>query len=334
VKIAIVGLGSVGRRHLRNLATLGHTGCVLLRSGRSTLPDPDPQGFPVVTDIEAALRLRPDAAVIATPTSLHLDSAIPLARAGCHLLLEKPVSHSLDRTDTLREAARESGARVMVAFQYRHHPGLQAVRRWVADGAIGRVVSAHAHYGDYLPAWHPWEDYRQSYSARADLGGGAALTLCHPLDYLAWMIGPVARVTATFGYQGGLDIDVEDTVEALLEFSGGATASVHLDFVQRPPAHTLSMVGTEGTATWDQSDGVARIYRTASGQWEVVQAPAGFDRNDMFLAQMQSFLDVCAGTRAAGPTLDEGLHVLNIALALRESAGSGRRTDIRRACWA
>lgn len=328
MRIVVAGLGSAGRRHLRNLTALGVTDCILLRSGRATLPDEGLDGFPVVPDVDAALRLQPDAAVIATPSALHLDAAIPFARAGCHLLLEKPVSHTMANVDVLREAARAGGARVMVAFQYRHHPGLRAVREWVGGGAIGRVVSAHAHYGDHLPGWHPWEDYRTSYAARADLGGGAALTLCHPFDYLVWILGPVARVSGATGRQGGLGIDVEDTAVGLFEFQQGAVASVHVDMLQRPQVHTLQIIGTAGTIAWNQADGAARLWRVGAGQWEVRDAPPGFERNDMFLAEMRSFLDVVTAGHAPDPGLDTGAHVLAVTLAIGESARTGRRVTL------
>ena len=328
MKVAIVGLGSVGRRHLRNLASLGHTDVVLVRSGRSTLPDAELAAWPVAADLQEALRFRPAAAVIATPTALHLDAAIPLARAGCHLLIEKPVSHTVAGLEDLQQALRVGGGRAMVAFQYRHHPGLLAIRRWILDGAIGRPVSARACYADYLPDWHPWEDYRQSYAAKQDLGGGAVLTLCHPLDYLAWLLGPVTHVTGVVSSNSGLGIDVEDSADGVLECAGGAVASVHMDFVQRPPSHHLTIVGTEGTLAWDQSDGAARLYRVSTGRWEVTPAPAAFDRNDMFLSEMQHFLSLADGTASQPSTLDEGVHALAIALALLESARSGRRVEV------
>jgi predicted dehydrogenase len=328
MKILIVGLGSVGRRHLRNLVALGQKDLVLLRSGMSTLPDTDLEGLPVARDLDAALRFKPEAAVIATPTALHLHTAIPLARAGCHLLLEKPVSHTLEGIAELREGARLGGGRVMVAFQYRYHPGLLTVRRWLEDGTIGRPLSARAHYGDYLPGWHPWEDYRQSYSARADLGGGAVLTLCHPLDTLMWMLGDVVQVMAAVSSQGGLGIAVEDTAEAVLQFASGALGSVHLNYVQRPPSHYLSIVGTQGTLTWDQADGAARLYRASVGEWQVVEAPAGFDRNEMFLREMRHFLDVAEGRAAPEPDLDAGVRVLALGMAMHESARLGRRVEV------
>jgi predicted dehydrogenase len=330
MRILIVGLGSVGRRHLRNLLALGQTDLVLLRSGKSTLPEEDLQGYPVVRDVEAALCTRPQAAVIATPTSLHLQPAIPLARAGVHLLLEKPVSHSLEGVQGLRDAAAQGGAQVMVAYMYRQHPGLQAVRGWLAEGTIGRPLVAQAHYGDYLPGWHPWEDYRTSYSARSDLGGGVVLTLCHPLDYLLWLLGDVDQVSAMTASTAGFGIDVEDSAQAAVRFASGALGDVHLNYVQRPASHHLTILGTEGTLTWDQSDGAARLFRAAAGAWDVCEAPAGYERNDMFVAEAKAFLEVAAGRSGPEPSLEDGIRSLELALAIRESARQGRSVDLKR----
>jgi predicted dehydrogenase len=301
---------------------------VLLRSGKSTLPEDELHGYPVVTEIDAALRLRPQAAVIATPSSLHLQSAIPLARAGCHLLLEKPVSHTMEGVAELQAAHSAGGGQVMVAFQYRHHPGLLAIRRWLEDDAIGRPLIARAHYGDYLPGWHPWEDYHQSYSSRADLGGGAVMTLCHPLDYLVWLLGDVTHVTGATAADAGMGIDVEDSAEAALKFANGVLGGVHLNYVQRPFSHQLTIAGTEGTLNWDQLDGAARLYRAQAQAWEVAEAPPGYDRNDMFVSEMRNFLDAVAGKSAATPSLADGIRALALGLAILESARSGRRIEL------
>ncbi|MCX6071610.1 MAG: Gfo/Idh/MocA family oxidoreductase, partial [Chloroflexi bacterium] len=284
--------------------------------------------FQAVTSIDAALQGKPEAAVIATPTALHLRTAIPLARASCHLLLEEPVSHSMEEVKELQEAVREGGGKVMVAFQYRHHPGLLTVRRWLKDGAIGRPLGAHAHCGDYLPAWHSWEDYRQSYSARADLGGGVVLTLCHPLDYMLWLMGNVTQVAGMTTAEAGMGIGVEDSAQAALHFASGALGGVHLNYVQRPASHHLTVVGADGTITWDQSDGAARLFRAGDGACDVAEAPAGYERNDMFVAEMRTFLDVVAGKAVAEPTLADGIRSLQLALAILESARLGRRIDL------
>src|SRR3990172_2488106 len=221
VKVLIAGLGSIGRRPLRNLLALGERDILLFRTHRSTLPDEDLAGFPVETELEATLAKRPDAVIVANPTAHHLDVAIPAAQAGCHLLLEKPISHSLERVAALESAVQQGRGKVLVGFQFRFHPGLVQAARLLADGAIGRPLSARAVYGEYLPGMHPWEDYRQSYSARRDLGGGVILTLCHPLDTLRWLLGEVQSVWAFTGQLNDLELGVEDTAEIGLRFEIG-----------------------------------------------------------------------------------------------------------------
>jgi len=323
-RFLIAGLGSVGRRHLRNLQALGERDIVLLRTGKSTLPEQELAGLPVEREISAALlRGKPDAVIIANPTSLHLDIAIPAARAGCHLLIEKPLSHSMQRVDELLEAVRQAGSRVLVGFQFRYHPGLKEVKRLLDAGAIGQPVYAGVHWGEYMPDWHPWEDYHGSYAARADLGGGVILTHCHPFDYLRWLLGEVRHVSAAAGALGDLGLDVEDTAQITLAFSSGALGSVHLDYLQRPASHRLEIVGRGGTIRWDNTDGTARWWAPDLGAWKVITPPDGFERNSMFVDEMRHFLDVVQGEAQPMVTLDDGVKALEIAhQALTSARGS------------
>ena len=170
-KFLIAGLGSIGRRHFRNLIALGEKDIILLRSHHATLPDDELSGYPIETDLPTALKkYKPEAVIVANPTALHFDIAIPAAQAGCSILVEKPISHNLDRADELERAAEKGGGRLLVGFQFRFHPGLIRTKQLITDGEIGRVISANVHFGEYLPDWHPWEDYRKGYAARADMG--------------------------------------------------------------------------------------------------------------------------------------------------------------------
>jgi len=320
MKFMIAGLGSIGRRHLRNLKALGEEDIVLYRSGRSTLQDDELEGYITETELDAALAHKPDAVIVSNPTALHLDVAIPAAEAGCHLLLEKPISHNLDRVDKLLAAVKRGGGKVLVGYQFRFHPGLQAVKRWLMEGRIGKPISAHAHWGEYLPDWHPWEDYRQSYAARKDLGGGVVLTLCHPFDYLRWLMGEVVSVTSWTGQIGELDLEVEDIAEAILEFASRAVGHVHLDYFQRPPTHRLEIIGTEGMVRWDNANGHASVYRSAEGQWECSTLPDGFSRNTLFMEEMKHFIDAAIGDVEPVCPLDDGVQTLRVALAVLSSA--------------
>lgn len=323
--ILICGLGSIGRRHLRNLVALGQSDVVLLRTGLSKLPEADLAGFPAEADLKRALSdWNPEAVIVANPTALHLDVAIPAAEAGCHLLIEKPVSHSLEGIEELRQAVARGGGKVLVGFQFRFHPGLREAKRLLDEGAIGRPLSARVEWGEYLPDWHPWEDYRRSYAAREDLGGGVLLTLCHPFDYLSWLLGEVVHVQARLARLGDLEIDVEDTAEVILSHAGGAMSSVHLDYLRRPPRHRLEITGSAGSLTWDNEDGAVHWWTAADRVWQVAGLPADFERNTMFIEEMRHFIAVADGLEKPACSLEEGIKALETVDAVRRASIEGR----------
>lgn len=326
MKYLIAGLGSVGRRHMRNLIALGETDIVLLRTRKATLPDDELAGYPVETDIHEALKIhKPDAVIVSNPTALHLDIAIPAAQAGCDILLEKPISHSMERLDELQKAVQKNDIKVLVAFQFRFHPSLIKVKELITSNEIGRIISADVHFGEYLPAWHPWEDYRISYAARADMGGGVVATQCHSLDYLPWLLGE--KVESVFGCTAklsDLEIDVEDTAKIALCFAGGALASLHLDFNQQPPEHHFTIVGTNGTIKWNLADGAVKMYQPEKKDWAQYPLSTSWERNVMFMEQIKHFADVVKGNVNPSCTLEDGLRVQKLVEAIHKSQATKR----------
>jgi len=344
MKYLIAGLGSIGRRHMRNLIVLGEKDIVLFRTRKATMPEDELAGFPVETDLQEALKKhKPDAVIVGNPTSMHLDIAIPAAEAGCAILLEKPISNSTERLGQLEAAVKKSGSKVLVAFQFRFHPGLMRAKQLISDGELGRVISAHVHFGEYLPAWHPWEDYRQGYAARADMGGGVVLTQCHSLDYLPWLVGKVESAWGFTAKLSDLEVDVEDTAEIGLRFESGALGNLHLDFNQQPPAHRFEIIGTKGSLKWDLSDGATRIYRASAeslatstgmgiksgGEWEAYPLPENWERNVMFLEQMKHFVAVVHGEAEPACTLDDGVRVMKLISAIHESQKTGQLISLK-----
>lgn len=326
MKFLIIGLGSIGRRHLRMLRQLGQEDILLYRTHQSTLDDDELAGIPVETDLRVALDLKPAAVIVANPTSLHMDAAIPAAEAGCHILLEKPISDDLSRVDELRAAAQKSGSRILVGFQFRYHPTLNKARDLIQAGALGQILSVHAHWGEYLPNWHPWEDYRESYAARADLGGGVIGTLTHPLDYLRYLLGEVEETVSLQGHVSPLELSgVEDVGEIGIKFKSGAIGAVHVNYFQRPPDHRLEIVGTRGSLRWNNADGVLHHYDMPDefGTWSAnpsapihreYSLPADFERNHLFVAQMKHFLDVVQGKAEPRCSLADGARAVELVL--------------------
>jgi predicted dehydrogenase len=327
MKFLIAGLGSIGRRHFRNLLALGERDILLYRTQRSSLPDDELAGFPVETDLQAALAHNPQAVIISNPTSLHLDVAIPAAEAGCSILLEKPVSHTLEGMERLELALQTGGGRMLVGFHFRFHPTLRKAAELIQAGRLGKLLSVHAHWGAYLPDWHPWEDFRQGYSARSDLGGGVVLTLSHPLDYLRFLIGEVGSLWA-FTSSQGFGLPVEDTAEIGLRFSSGVIGSLHLDYNQRPPAHHFDIIGNQGSLRWDNIDGSLDVYDADMQTRQNFMPPAGFERNQLFLDEMSHFLSVLRGETDPLCTWQDGKQALRLALAALQSAEQGRLLEL------
>jgi len=318
--ILIVGLGSIGRRHLRNLLHLGFTEILLCDKFRR--PIEEAPGMPVLRDLSDALSEEPEAVFVTCPTAQHMEVALPAAKAGCNLFIEKPLSNSWEGVGDLLAAVRDRKLLGMVGFDLRFDPGLCVAKRLIEENCIGRVVAIHAQVGQYLPDWRPHEDYRKGMSATVEMGGGVILDLIHELDYVSWLAGPVVQVACFADKVSRLEIETEDTAAIVLKFADGAIGSVNLDYVQRSESRTCRIVGEEGTILWDYFGNKVRWYEAASTAWREEAYP-DFQRNDRFVAEMRHVLSCLQGDERPKVDLVTGAEVLKLALAAKESAKTG-----------
>jgi len=330
VRGLIVGLGSIGRRHARNWSSLGYGPPAVCHQRNA--PQPERLGVEAreYWDVDQALeRERPDVVLVTNPTSLHVPVARQAIDAGAHVLVEKPLASSTQGVAELLEAARARRRALMVAYNLRFHPGLARMKALAQQQAIGRIVSARADAGEYLPDWHPWEDYRQSYSARVDLGGGAVLTFSHELDALCWLVGAPRSVTARVMHASSLEIDVEDTAEIILEFESNALGSIHVDYVRRAARRTIELIGENGILRWDYQRNRLELYEADTRQWRIEDGDPAYPRNQMYLDELRYFVE-CLPAEHRDPAMDgrQGAAVLAVALAALQSARRGRTIDL------
>ena len=155
------------------------------------------------------------------------------------------------------------------------------------------------------------------------------LTLSHPLDYLRWLLGEVVSVWSFSGQLSDLEIDVEDCAETGLRFASGVIGSVHLNYAQQPPVHRLEVVGSSGTLTWDNASSLVRIYRARTGKWSTYSPPDGFERNDLFMAEMRHFLQVARREAEPVCALVDGIRALELSLAALDSQEQGMLIDLQ-----
>ncbi len=325
MRFLVIGCGSIGRRHIRNLLAFdaGEILAFDLRGDRRR-EVVSQFGVAAVDNLEDAWDAHPDVALVTAPTRTHVPLGLQAAEHGCHLFIEKPLSDKLNRVDQLLKVVQRQHLISLVGCNMRFHPGLLKVKKLLDEGAIGRVVAARVEVGQYLPDWHPGEDYRQGYSARRDLGGGVILDGIHEIDYLRWMLGEVETVACFAGKLGQLEIDTEDTAAILLRFSSQVIGEVHLDYVQRAYSRSCHLIGEEGTIRWDYNEGIVQWYSANSRTWNSISNPKGWEPNQMYVDELQHFLGCLA--RKEQPVLDlfEGAQVLKVALAAKASAETGR----------
>ena len=340
LRCLFAGLGGVGQRHLRNLrAILGQDveiHAYRVRGERHVIDDRlsletgadvvEKYGVHVISDLDAALRLRPDAVFVTNPTSVHVDVALRAARSGSNLFLEKPLSHSLEGVGELISTVNRKGLVGFVGYQLRRHPGFVQLRSLVQSGAIGKILTASAEIGEYLPNFHPYEDYRRMYASKRELGGGVTVTQIHEIDLLYALFGMPERVFSLGGKVSNLELDVEDVASSLLEYrSGGGRllpVRLHQDYLQRPGRRALSLIGQTGKIEWNVSDATLE-WHGPKGELVERRDYTDFPRNRLFLDELSHFLEcVRTGARPDIP-LEDGAASLSIALALRESQATG-----------
>ncbi len=320
-QIVVVGYGSAGRRHCENLRALGHHDIVVVRRHESST---SPKDIEVSTDYDAVLARRPLAVLVASPTSKHVEIARKAVDAGCHVFLEKPVSHSDAGLDELEAAAAKRGVIVAVGYQLRFHPGLKKTCALLRDGAIGRVLSARVQVGSYLPDWHPDEDYSRGCSALVSMGGGVLRDLSHEIDYALWLFGPARSVQSMVLHCSDLNIETEDLAVILLECARAPLVEIHLDYLQRVATRTCTVIGSHGSLLWDYFSAELRVARAEPGR-DIVETEPDWNRNDMFLAELKDFLDAVGQDRPPAVGLREGREALRVVEAAERATANGAR---------
>src|SRR5271168_4885522 len=323
-RVLVVGCGSIGRRHARNLKSLGVQQLGFCDTSAEALQQcsQELQGETFSDYAQALQKFAPDIVLICTPPVFHVEEALAALRAHAHVFIEKPLSHESAGIQALIAEARRRDRNVQIGYNMRFHPGLQILKELIDSGKIGRVLWLSAEVGQYLPDWRPWQNYRESYSARQELGGGIILDGSHELDYICWLMGWPTEVSCRAEHLSSLELDVEDSAWIYLTFPERRRAELHLDFVQRAYTRTCKVVGETGTALWDFGVQEVRWFSAEQAVWNSI--PYVFEANDMYVAEMAHFLE-SLGTRT-GPMVDleQGRDVIRVVEAAKKSSEEGR----------
>lgn len=320
----MLGAGSVGKRHLQNFARLGcRVSAMDPREDRLLEAKQLVELEDSYTDLTSVDWDTIDGAVIASPPSLHVEQCLFLLQRDKHVLLEKPVSPTLEEAESIAPALRESPAELLLGYTYRWFAPVIELQQLLQQNKVGKVHSCNFTMSAHLADWHPWENYTDFFMAHQELGGGALLDESHFLDLMIWFFGMPATVFGKVAKISDLDISTDDNVDVVFDFEDGKTAVVHLDLYGRPHQKYINIVGSEGTLSWDAQTNIIRWSNSMDGGWDERQVEA--ERNDMFVSLAKEFIEVIAGRQKPGCTLEDGIAVLRLVELVRNSSETGMR---------
>ena len=333
-RILIVGLGSIGKRHVRLLHEIDPKIEVIVLRHKERQESLAPGISQCVTSIDEALNYEPQAAILSNPASLHIDIAKKLVKKGVHLLIEKPISNSSVGVEELIELCKVNNTILMVGYNLRFLPSLLKFRSLLDNNICGRVCSVRTEVGQHLASWRPDSDYRQNVSANAALGGGVLLELSHEIDYLRWLFAEIDWVNAIQLKQSNLEIDVEDTAHIILGFDHDLgevpiVATLNMDFIRHDSTRSCMVIGEKGTLRWNGVEGTVKYFEGGKSEWHLLfESPN--ERDQSFSSELKHFLNCIATGDAPYITGVDGYVVLKIIDAIRKSSLMGSKVYIEK----
>ena len=320
MRIAVLGCGSIGKRHLRNILAEGTHEPVPFD------PNADARAYvekvlnlKTASSLDEVWQMHPRAAIVSAPPDRHLELALQAAERGIHLFVEKPVADRLEGTERLVELLRRSRLISLVGCNMRFHPGPATVKTLLEQNAVGAILAARIQTGSYLPDWRPSADYRGSYTASRAQGGGAILDCIHELDLALWYFGAASVAAALALPAEKLGIEVEGLAEILLNHFSGVVSSFHLNFLQRDYRRLCQIIGETGTIYWDFESPWIEI-RGGTGTERRIELDANWNVNQMYVDEIRHFLQCVERQEPTCCPLEQGTAALKVALRARELA--------------
>ena len=324
--IGIIGLGSIGCRHLRLARELrSDLNIVAVRSRKGKNIEEEKLVDSIVYSLEDAIDCGIEAAIVATPAVYHVQQAIELMGKGIHVLIEKPLSHSLDNAKKLLRIAKISKLVGVVGYCLRYDPGALKFNKMLNNKITGQILHARVECGSYLPDWRKVFDYRESVSAKSELGGGVLSELSHELDYIRWFFGEMKSVSANIQNSGTLDINVDDSVDMIFESVPGFSVSVHLDFNSRNTRRKTIVRCANGDLIWGAFANKV-IWLPANGSAELETYKN--DRDYIYKEQLRHFFDCIENEKLPSVSIHDGVAVLHMIDSIKKSHKIGKKVAL------
>ena len=329
MKVAVIGAGSIGKRHLNTLFKLSKSEgineirCFDKNKSRTSEATADKKEIIVSNTLEDAVE-GVDLVFLCVPTSLHYNVWSKISKLGdFNFFIEKPLSHTFKNCDEMIFHQKRIKKHAFIGYMLRLHPVLNKAKDLIDKDTIGRVLNVRAESGFYLPFWHPWEDYKDFYMSWKTGGGGALLDTSHEIDYLMWMFGDIAYAQGYSLTISDLEMTADDYTSCLFEFKNGIMGELHLDLLQPVESRYLKVVGSNGVLIADLIDNSVIFNTIKNTEWKKDKIEVSYD--DIYTTEIVNVINCIRGKDSRTTSIEEAAKVMQIVQAIRQSSSNGAR---------
>ena len=330
MKIAVIGTGSIGKRHLKTLSAIKSSEKIDEIRCYDKSPERVNEAIQKIENVTPCKKLAEavndvDIVFLCVPTSLHYAVWSDIKQIGdFHFFIEKPLSHSYENCDEMIFHHNRSGKHAMVGYMLRLHPLLLRAREIIQnETTLGRVLSVRSECGFYLPFWHPWEDYRDFYMSWKTGGGGALLDISHEIDYLMWLFGDISHVQGYSLTISDLEITSDDYVSSIFEFKNGIMGELHLDLLQPEESRSMKVIGTKGVMIADLMTNTIKYNTVENPEWITEAFEVDWDK--VYEEEDSNVIKCVRGEESITTDIEQGAKVMQFIEAIRQSSANGSR---------
>lgn len=331
-KILVIGLGSMGKRRIRNLLDLGYNDIIGFDIRNDRIKEVSKNyKIPTFSNLQDALEKKPTAMIISTPPDLHLKYAKIAIKKNIHFFMELNLF-----SKDVKEIIHKLNGKSIIAIpscSMKFHPLVKELKKLLKKNIVGKILSIQHHSGSYLPLWHPWEDYRDFFVSNKETGGARELI---PID-LVWLTSLFHEIKSVYGHArkiSSLDVKIDDIYQIFLEFKNGIVCNFVTDVISIPPSKMTKLIGEKGTLICDFKNGTIKILKANKSRTlnlKMGKVAKGYKGNTLpetlYKEETKHFIDSLKGKKYPF-SLDEELKILRVLDAIETSNKKGKKINL------
>lgn len=326
MKILVLGGGSIGQRHIANLVKIVPRNSISIFDIEKNKRDLISKKFKI-TSVSKLSFNDFDFLLICTPPSTHIKLAIDGVKNGCHIFIEKPLSHNSLGIISLQKLAKTKNLLVFVGYNFRFNSGLNYIQKILQKNLLGKPLSFSAQYGQYLPDWRPSQNYKKNYSALKRLGGGIIHDSSHEIDYLTWLFGNPKEIQSNYVKTDILKTNVEAIAEIILKFKKNILGTIHLDLIRREYKRSVEILCENGIIFWSLKESKVKIFTAKNNKWKIIHMNESI--NDMYINEIKHILECLKQHKSSKIiSLENGINSQKLSELIIKSAKKGNRIKI------